>query len=106
MQLRRQMLHQKDKGQIHRPGIDLVEIVEDEDDRVWGGGNVVEQGRKLRFNVRGLRGLQACQRPGPDSWHNGLQRGNQIGQKPGRIAIARIQRQPRQPAAHRWRPMR
>ena len=95
MQLRRQVLHQKGKGLIHRQRIDLVEIVEDEDDRVCGGGNVVEQGRELRFSMRWLRGLQVRQRPGTNAWHYALQRGNQIGQKTGGIAIARIQGEPR-----------
>ena len=49
VQLRRQVLEQKGEGIVNRLGIDHMVVVEDEDERVREGGDLVEQGRQDRL---------------------------------------------------------
>ena len=47
--LRRQVLEQKGEGLVNRFGIDHVVVVQDEDEIVREGGDLVEQGGQDRF---------------------------------------------------------
>ena len=48
---------------VNRFGINHVVVVKDEDEMVWDGGNLIEQGRQNRFGWRWLRGLEYTQHP-------------------------------------------
>ena len=61
--LRRQVLEQKGEGMVNRLGIDHVVVVEDEDELVREGGDLIEQGRQDRFGRGWLRGRGAHPAP-------------------------------------------
>jgi hypothetical protein len=62
---RRQVLEQEGEGIVDRSGIDNVVVVEDEDEIVRDGVDLVEQGRQGRFDRRRLGGSERANTPSP-----------------------------------------
>src|SRR3954469_20794679 len=94
MELRRQVFDEKGEGLINGLGIDRVVVVQDEDERVREGGDVIEQGRQDRVDGRWLRRLQHTHYTLSNRRRNGLQRSDEVQEKAGGIAVPVIQRQP------------
>ncbi len=96
VQLRRQVLDQEGQRILHRPGVEDVVVVENEDQIAGDGGDVVEEGRQGRFGRwRGLWRLEHGQYPVPDPGRHCLQGRDQVGQETAGVAVAFVERQPR-----------
>ena len=54
MHLRRQVFQQKGEGIVDRFGLNHVVVVEDEEEIVRDGGDLIEQDRQNRFHRRRL----------------------------------------------------
>ena len=78
VQLGWQVFKQKGEGMVNPFGINHVVIVEDKDERVRNGGDVIEQGGHNRFGWRWLRGLEQTHHPCAKRGRNRLHRGDQI----------------------------
>ena len=85
---------QKGEGLVNRLGIDQVVVVQDEDERVREGGDVIEQGRQDRVDGRWLRRLQHTQYTLSNRRRNGLQRSDEVQEKAGGVVLPFVQRQP------------
>ena len=103
---RRQVLEQEGEGIVDRFGIDRVVVVEDEDEIVREGGDLVEQGRQDRVGRRWLRGLERTQHPRADLRRDRLQRGDEIGQEARGVVVPCRPATARRPVARNRRPMR
>src|SRR5256886_10521233 len=88
------MLEQKGEGMVNRFGINHVVVVKDEDERVFYGSNVIEQGRQNRYGWRWLRRLERTQHAFSNSRRNRLQSSDEVRQKPCGVVIPFVQRQP------------
>src|SRR3712207_8935901 len=71
-----------------------VVVVQDEDELVREGGDVIEQGRQDRVDGRWLRRLQHTQYTLSNRRRNGLQRSDEVQEKAGEVVLPRVQRQP------------
>lgn len=69
-------------------------VVEDEDEIVLDGGDLIEQGRQDRFGRWWLRGLEHPQHPFSKIRLNRPQSGEEVSQKACGVAIPFVQRQP------------
>src|SRR5215831_18653832 len=88
------MLDEIGQGLVNRFGINHVVVVQDEDERVSYGGQVIEQGRQNRFGWRWLRGLERTQDPCSGSGRKSLQSSDEVRQKAGRVVLPFVQGQP------------
>src|SRR3712207_8935810 len=71
-----------------------VVVVQDEDELVREGGDVIEQGRHDRVDGRWLRRLQHTQYTLSNRRRNGMQRSDEVQEKAGEVVLPRVQRQP------------
>ncbi len=94
MHLRWQVFEQKGEGLVNRLGLKHVVVVKDEDEMIFYGGQVIEQGRQHRFGWRWLRGVEHPQHPFSNRGRNRLQRSDEVRQKAGGIVLPFVQRQP------------
>ena len=90
----RQVLQQKGQGLVDRRSIDGVVVVQHQEEAIWQGRKVVEHGRQDRLGWRRLRGLERGQRALSHGRGDRLQRGDQISQETGWVAVPFVQRQP------------
>src|SRR2546423_13816201 len=79
---------------VNRFGIKNVIVVKDEDERVFYGSNVIEQGRQNRYGWRWLRRLERTQHAFSNSRRNRLQSSDEVRQKACGVVIPFVQRQP------------
>ena len=94
VQLRRQALDQEGQGIVHGGVVHQVVVIQHQDQAPLGGGQVIEQGGQQRFGRRRLGRTQRGQHALAERRVNALQRGDQVGQEAGGIAVALVQRQP------------
>ena len=93
--LRRQVFEQKGEGMVYRFGNpERMVVIQDKDETVREGGDLIEQGCQNRFGGRRLRGLQHSQHPFANIRLNGLQSGDEVRQKACGVVVPFIQRQP------------
>ena len=88
------MVEQEGDCLVDRFGVNEMIVVEDEQERVREGGDVVEQGNKDRFDLRWLGGLEGTQRPFPNLWRHCPERGDQVFEEARRVAIGFVEREP------------
>ena len=91
-QARRQILQQERHRLVHRPGIDQVIVIQDQQHliRAGIGGQLIDQDRQpFRRTRRQWAHPPGQPRPSP------VQRGHRVAPEPGRVAVAAIQAQPR-----------
>src|SRR5579859_8250761 len=69
-------------------------VVQDEDDLIGKGGQVIEQGRQNRIGWRWLGRLERSPYPFPKIGRNRLQSRDEVGQKAGGVVIPFVQGQP------------
>src|SRR5256714_14572042 len=79
---------------VNRFGIKNVIVVKDEDERVFYGSNVIEQGRQNRYGWRWLRRLERTQHAFSNSRRNRLQSSDEVRQKACGVVLPFVQRQP------------
>src|SRR5256885_13367603 len=79
---------------VNRFGINHVVVVKDEDERVFYGSNVIEQGRQNRYGWRWLRRLERTQHAFSNSRRNRLQSSDEVRQKACGVVLPFVQRQP------------
>ena len=91
---RGQMLDEIRERLVNRFGIEQVVVVQDQDEMVRNGGQVIEQGRQQRFDGWGLRGLEHPHQPSSNRWRKGLHRRDEVRQKAGGVILLCVQRQP------------
>src|SRR3712207_5107214 len=84
----KQMHEQKGEGRVNRSGVNHMVVVQDEDERVRNGGDLIEQGGQDRCDWWWLRRLERAQHVGSDIDVNRLHRSDEIRQKAGGVAIA------------------
>src|SRR5579884_494967 len=89
-----QMLDEKGEGLVNRFGIKHVVVVKDEDELVFDGGQVIEQGRQNRFGWRWLRRLEESQDPFSNRRRKRLKSRDEVRQKAGGVVLPFVQRQP------------
>src|SRR5688572_33468806 len=90
-----QVLEQKAEGIVNRSGIDNVVVIEDQNEIVLDGGDLVEQGSQNRFGWWWLRGLEHTHKPFSNVWGNCLlQSSDEISQKATWVVIPFVQRKP------------
>jgi hypothetical protein len=68
-----QVLEQEGEGIVNRSGINNVIVIEDENEIVRDGRDLIEQDGQNRFGWWGLRGLERTQHPFSNIRRNGLQ---------------------------------
>ncbi len=92
-QARRQILQQERHRLMHRPGIDQVVVIQDQDHliRAGIGSHLVDQGRHQPLSR--TRGQRAD--PPGQPWAGPVQRGHRVAPEPRRVVVAAIQAQPR-----------
>src|SRR5919107_3728441 len=90
----RQVLDQEGEGIVDRCGIDNVVVVEDENEIVFDGGDLVEQGRQDRFCWRWLGGPEHAQHPFSDILRDRLHSSDEVRKKARRVVIPSVQGQP------------
>src|SRR5262245_54351106 len=88
------MLKQKGKGMVNWFGFKNVVIVEDEDEMVFYGGDVIEQGRQKHFNWWELRGLERTQHPCSNIGRNCPHSRDEVYQKACGVVLPLVKRQP------------
>ena len=89
-------------------------VVKDEDEMVWDGGDLIEQGRQNRFGWRWLRGLERSQHPCSNIRRNPfgstqgkrLQSSDEVSQKACRGRYPLRPATARRPVARNRRPIR
>ena len=90
----RQVSEQKGEGLVHRGRVDNVVVVQDEDEGLRDGGDLVEQSCQERIRRRWLGGLERSQCPCANTRGDRLQRCYEVRQEAGRVAIPFVKRQP------------
>jgi hypothetical protein len=88
----RQVLDQKGEGIVNRFGIDDVVVVQDEDEIVRDGGDLVEQDRQNRLGWWWLGRLEHAQHPLSNVRGNRLQSSDEVSQKAVGVLIPNLQR--------------
>ncbi len=84
--LRREVLHEKGEGLMDSPGSDDMVVVEDEGEVCCASRHkVIRQQDKHPLKRWGLWRAQQRQRRPPNRWIEGLQGGNQVGEKSRKI---------------------
>ena len=81
-------------------GFDQVVVIEDEDNPVGDGSDLVDQRGQDDLDRRWLRGLERAQHAFFDIGLNRLQGGDEVGQEADRVVVTLIQREPG--SANRW----
>src|SRR3712207_6093634 len=89
-----QVLQQKAEGIVNRCGINDVVVVEDENEIVRDGGDLIEQSRQNRFGWRRLRGLEQTQHTFSNVRSNRLQGSDEVSQEACWVVIPFVQRKP------------
>src|SRR6266851_5151031 len=93
--LRRQVVHEKGEGLMDSPGSDDVVVIEDEGEVCCSARyEVIGQQDKHRLKGCGLWRVQKCQRRPPNRWIEGLQGGDDIGEKAHRLVVLGFEREP------------
>ncbi len=88
------MLEQEGEGVVDWCGIDDVVVVEDEDETVLDGGDLVEQGRQDRFCWWRLGGEKGAKRAFSDLRGDRPQGGDEVGQEARGVVVPFVKRQP------------
>ena len=90
------MIQQESELLVHRRRVDDVVIVEHQRERRCHVGNVIDQRSEQDFRRRGLRTVQHGLHGVADGRINLLQGGDQVREEARRIAVAFVEREPRQ----------
>jgi hypothetical protein len=88
------VIEQEGEGIINQSGVNDVVVVEDENEIVRDGVDLIEQGRQNRFGRRWMGRPEHPQHPFSDIRRNGPQRGDEVSQKACGVAVRFVQRQP------------
>ena len=86
------MVEQKDHASVNVMSVDDVVIVEDQDDILRDGVELVEHGCQDRFDRWRLSRLQEGDSTRANARCHGLQRGNHVSPKGRRMVIAPLER--------------
>ncbi|MDQ3694150.1 MAG: hypothetical protein M3464_11035 [Chloroflexota bacterium] len=104
MQPRRLVIEQEGDGGVDRPGIDHMEVVEDERHVGPARGELVDQGRHDRLDRWGVGRMQQGEGVPADLGPRRPRRGDDVGPEERGVVVARIERNPgRRSRAHRAR---
>ena len=90
----RQVREQEGEGVVDRFGIDHMVVVEDKDEIVRQGGDLVEQGGQDRCGRQRRRGVEHSHHPRPDLRRDRLQGSDEVGEEARRVVIPVVQREP------------
>ena len=99
------MVEQERNNLVDGRRLDDMIVVQDEDERLRGFGDVVDQAGEQRFKRGLLGGLQyrlGCLTKG---WVDSLERGKQVSQEPCRIVVTVIEGEPGSRPVHLTKPV-
>jgi hypothetical protein len=88
------VLQQERQRLVHGLGADHVIVIKDEQRLIRLGGQLIDQGRHQALERRRCGRAEQRGHPFADPGPGPVQRGHRVAPEPGRVVIARVQRQP------------